>query len=153
MKVWPKLINSALLSSFIHSFLLITHFLHTYTCASCCLFSLSVWFNSCDWLHSSPLFLCLCILTTSKVKPPSVFSLHLVRYKCKTWTCFSNSPTKACQVLSASHFLLSRPVSLQYAAWLVVWMTWNVFIICFYLEVGDLSRVRKQFFGLFLHPC
>uniref|UniRef100_A0A672H4L1 Sodium/potassium-transporting ATPase subunit beta-1-interacting protein n=1 Tax=Salarias fasciatus TaxID=181472 RepID=A0A672H4L1_SALFA len=30
-----------------------------------------------------------------------------------------------------------------YAAWLVVWMTWNVFIICFYLEVGDLSRVRK----------
>ncbi|XP_055005444.1 sodium/potassium-transporting ATPase subunit beta-1-interacting protein 2 isoform X1 [Boleophthalmus pectinirostris] len=27
-----------------------------------------------------------------------------------------------------------------YAAWLVVWMTWNVFIICFYLEVGDLSR-------------
>ncbi|PWA27863.1 hypothetical protein CCH79_00000092 [Gambusia affinis] len=28
-----------------------------------------------------------------------------------------------------------------YAAWLVIWMTWNVFIICFYLEVGDLSRV------------
>ncbi|XP_069371537.1 sodium/potassium-transporting ATPase subunit beta-1-interacting protein 2 isoform X1 [Paralichthys olivaceus] len=27
-----------------------------------------------------------------------------------------------------------------YAAWLVAWMTWNVFIICFYLEVGDLSR-------------
>ncbi|KAI3364396.1 hypothetical protein L3Q82_011196 [Scortum barcoo] len=27
-----------------------------------------------------------------------------------------------------------------YAAWLVVWMTWNVFIICFYLEVGDLSK-------------
>ncbi|KAF3702734.1 Sodium/potassium-transporting ATPase subunit beta-1-interacting protein 2 [Channa argus] len=27
-----------------------------------------------------------------------------------------------------------------YAAWLIVWMTWNVFIICFYLEVGDLSR-------------
>uniref|UniRef100_A0AAV2K8J4 Sodium/potassium-transporting ATPase subunit beta-1-interacting protein n=1 Tax=Knipowitschia caucasica TaxID=637954 RepID=A0AAV2K8J4_KNICA len=30
-----------------------------------------------------------------------------------------------------------------YATWLVVWMTWNVFIICFYLEVGDLSRVRR----------
>ncbi|XP_029903164.1 sodium/potassium-transporting ATPase subunit beta-1-interacting protein 2 isoform X2 [Myripristis murdjan] len=28
-----------------------------------------------------------------------------------------------------------------YAAWLVVWMTWNVFIICFYLEVGDLSKL------------
>ncbi|XP_067097635.1 sodium/potassium-transporting ATPase subunit beta-1-interacting protein 2 isoform X2 [Osmerus mordax] len=27
-----------------------------------------------------------------------------------------------------------------YAAWLVLWMTWNVFIICFYLEVGDLSK-------------
>ncbi|KAK0136051.1 Sodium/potassium-transporting ATPase subunit beta-1-interacting protein 2 [Merluccius polli] len=27
-----------------------------------------------------------------------------------------------------------------YAAWLVVWMTWNVFIVCFYLEVGDLSK-------------
>lgn len=37
-------------------------------------------------------------------------------------------------------------LSLQYAAWLVMWMTWNVFIICFYLEVGDLSRVRKCLF-------
>ncbi|KAG7262962.1 hypothetical protein CRUP_002569 [Coryphaenoides rupestris] len=27
-----------------------------------------------------------------------------------------------------------------YAVWLVVWMTWNVFINCFYLEVGDLSK-------------
>lgn len=35
---------------------------------------------------------------------------------------------------------------LQYAAWLVMWMTWNVFIICFYLEVGDLSRVRIYIF-------
>ncbi|MEQ2260589.1 Sodium/potassium-transporting ATPase subunit beta-1-interacting protein 2, partial [Xenotaenia resolanae] len=33
-----------------------------------------------------------------------------------------------------------------YAAWLVIWMTWNVFIICFYLEVGDLSRVSKHCF-------
>ncbi|XP_010773996.1 sodium/potassium-transporting ATPase subunit beta-1-interacting protein 2-like [Notothenia coriiceps] len=32
-----------------------------------------------------------------------------------------------------------------YAAWLVVWMTWNVFIICFYLEVGDLSRALIGF--------
>ncbi|KAM7368059.1 hypothetical protein PAMP_014311 [Pampus punctatissimus] len=30
--------------------------------------------------------------------------------------------------------------TVEYAAWLVMWMTWNVFIICFYLEVGDLSR-------------
>ncbi|KAL2081927.1 hypothetical protein ACEWY4_021745 [Coilia grayii] len=27
-----------------------------------------------------------------------------------------------------------------YAVWLVLWVTWNVFIICFYLEVGDLSK-------------
>lgn len=48
---------------------------------------------------------------------------------------------------------LSLSLCPQYAAWLVVWMTWNVFIICFYLEVGDLSRVRKHFLTLFLHPC
>ncbi|KAG7465676.1 hypothetical protein MATL_G00156110 [Megalops atlanticus] len=27
-----------------------------------------------------------------------------------------------------------------YAVWLVPWVTWNVFIICFYLGVGDLSK-------------
>ncbi len=29
----------------------------------------------------------------------------------------------------------------QYAVWLVVWVGWNSFIICFYLEVGHLSQV------------
>uniref|UniRef100_A0A8B9FI73 Sodium/potassium-transporting ATPase subunit beta-1-interacting protein n=1 Tax=Amazona collaria TaxID=241587 RepID=A0A8B9FI73_9PSIT len=28
-----------------------------------------------------------------------------------------------------------------YAVWLVLWITWNVFVICFYLEAGDLSKV------------
>ncbi|KAH1173446.1 hypothetical protein KIL84_017285 [Mauremys mutica] len=28
----------------------------------------------------------------------------------------------------------------QYAVWLVFWVTWNVFVICFYLEAGDLSK-------------
>ncbi|KAL1253987.1 hypothetical protein QQF64_016216 [Cirrhinus molitorella] len=28
-----------------------------------------------------------------------------------------------------------------YAVWLVLWVAWNVFIICFYLEVGDLSKM------------
>uniref|UniRef100_A0A672RPE1 Sodium/potassium-transporting ATPase subunit beta-1-interacting protein n=1 Tax=Sinocyclocheilus grahami TaxID=75366 RepID=A0A672RPE1_SINGR len=28
----------------------------------------------------------------------------------------------------------------QYAVWLVVWVGWNSFIICFYLEVGHLSQ-------------
>ncbi|KAM9156250.1 sodium/potassium-transporting ATPase subunit beta-1-interacting protein 2 isoform X2 [Mauremys mutica] len=27
-----------------------------------------------------------------------------------------------------------------YAVWLVFWVTWNVFVICFYLEAGDLSK-------------
>lgn len=34
---------------------------------------------------------------------------------------------------------------LQYAVWLVLWVAWNVFIICFYLEVGDLSKVTSDF--------
>ncbi|GCB60301.1 hypothetical protein scyTo_0003914 [Scyliorhinus torazame] len=29
----------------------------------------------------------------------------------------------------------------MYAGWLVLWVAWNAFIICFYLEVGKLSRV------------
>ncbi|XP_066494889.1 sodium/potassium-transporting ATPase subunit beta-1-interacting protein 1 [Tiliqua scincoides] len=29
-----------------------------------------------------------------------------------------------------------------YAAWLVLWVGWNAFIICFYLEVGHLSQDR-----------
>ncbi|XP_059805368.1 sodium/potassium-transporting ATPase subunit beta-1-interacting protein 1 isoform X7 [Hypanus sabinus] len=33
--------------------------------------------------------------------------------------------------------------SLQlYAGWLVLWVAWNSFIICFYLEVGQLSQDR-----------
>ncbi|CAJ0963728.1 unnamed protein product [Ranitomeya imitator] len=27
-----------------------------------------------------------------------------------------------------------------YAIWAAVWVTWNVFLICFYMEVGDLSK-------------
>ncbi|XP_038651682.1 sodium/potassium-transporting ATPase subunit beta-1-interacting protein 1-like isoform X2 [Scyliorhinus canicula] len=30
----------------------------------------------------------------------------------------------------------------MYAGWLVLWVAWNAFIICFYLEVGKLSRDR-----------
>ena len=37
---------------------------------------------------------------------------------------------------------LPRPLlSPQYAVWAAAWVTWNVFIICFYLEVGGLSKV------------
>ncbi|XP_019492684.1 PREDICTED: sodium/potassium-transporting ATPase subunit beta-1-interacting protein 4 isoform X1 [Hipposideros armiger] len=27
-----------------------------------------------------------------------------------------------------------------YAVWVAIWVTWNIFIICFYLEVGGLSK-------------
>lgn len=35
------------------------------------------------------------------------------------------------------------PLSPQYAVWAAVWVTWNTFIICFYLEVGGLSKVSE----------
>lgn len=38
-----------------------------------------------------------------------------------------------CTYMHVCHF--------QYAVWLVVWVGWNSFIICFYLEVGHLSQV------------
>lgn len=42
---------------------------------------------------------------------------------------------------------LSSP---QYAVWVTLWVAWNVFIICFYLDVGGLSKVRLYFFIRFL---
>ncbi|NXH99281.1 NKAI2 protein, partial [Pachycephala philippinensis] len=40
-----------------------------------------------------------------------------------------------------------------YAVWLVLWVTWNVFVICFYLEAGDLSKVIYHWIPLcfFMH--
>ncbi|KAM7118876.1 sodium/potassium-transporting ATPase subunit beta-1-interacting protein 2 isoform 4-T4 [Ciconia maguari] len=35
-----------------------------------------------------------------------------------------------------------------YAVWLVLWVTWNVFVICFYLEAGDLSKALIFFLDL-----
>ncbi|XP_006873412.1 PREDICTED: sodium/potassium-transporting ATPase subunit beta-1-interacting protein 4 [Chrysochloris asiatica] len=29
---------------------------------------------------------------------------------------------------------------IMYAGWAAIWVTWNIFIICFYLEVGGLSK-------------
>ncbi|XP_063297330.1 sodium/potassium-transporting ATPase subunit beta-1-interacting protein 2 isoform X2 [Pelobates fuscus] len=31
-----------------------------------------------------------------------------------------------------------------YATWLILWVSWNVFIICFYLEAGDLSKEGRS---------
>ncbi|XP_039720714.1 sodium/potassium-transporting ATPase subunit beta-1-interacting protein 4 isoform X2 [Pteropus medius] len=33
-----------------------------------------------------------------------------------------------------------RPRYVVYAVWATIWVTWNVFIVCFYLEVGGLSK-------------
>lgn len=41
----------------------------------------------------------------------------------------------------------SPPTPFQYAIWTAVWVTWNIFIICFYLEVGGLSKVSGGFMG------
>ncbi|PKU31462.1 sodium potassium-transporting atpase subunit beta-1-interacting protein 4 isoform x3 [Limosa lapponica baueri] len=35
-----------------------------------------------------------------------------------------------------------------YAIWTAIWVTWNIFIICFYLEVGGLSKVPEGHLGL-----
>uniref|UniRef100_A0A8C4X1M4 Sodium/potassium-transporting ATPase subunit beta-1-interacting protein n=1 Tax=Eptatretus burgeri TaxID=7764 RepID=A0A8C4X1M4_EPTBU len=34
---------------------------------------------------------------------------------------------------------------IAYAVWMVLWITWNAFLICFYLEVGGLSKVGHCF--------
>uniref|UniRef100_A0A8B9UC81 Sodium/potassium-transporting ATPase subunit beta-1-interacting protein n=1 Tax=Anas zonorhyncha TaxID=75864 RepID=A0A8B9UC81_9AVES len=40
-----------------------------------------------------------------------------------------------------------------YAIWTAVWVTWNIFIICFYLEVGGLSKVSRSSGGKCLGFC
>ncbi|XP_069829770.1 sodium/potassium-transporting ATPase subunit beta-1-interacting protein 2 isoform X2 [Dendropsophus ebraccatus] len=40
-----------------------------------------------------------------------------------------------------------------YAAWLVVWVSWNVFIICFYLEAGDLSKLVGFIYACYVLKC
>lgn len=78
---------------------------------------------------------------------------------CKAGTCFVlffNFTANSCRFPLCHSLTHSSSFSVQYAAWLVMWMTWNVFIICFYLEVGDLSRVRNKkthFLVLILHLC
>nr|KAF6506866.1 sodium/potassium transporting ATPase interacting 2 [Rousettus aegyptiacus] len=39
-----------------------------------------------------------------------------------------------------------------YAVWLVLWVTWNVFVICFYLEAGDLSKIMDSVGASLLAP-
>lgn len=84
---------------------------------------------------------------TIQFRPRYVTGVSLTRTQAR-FKLTSNS----CELCQKSCWCVFSPnamidgLSLQYAAWLVMWMTWNVFIICFYLEVGDLSRVRKYLF-------
>ncbi|XP_066035364.1 sodium/potassium-transporting ATPase subunit beta-1-interacting protein 2 isoform X2 [Chamaea fasciata] len=48
-------------------------------------------------------------------------------------------PWNSCSFFTAT-FDPQGCVSKKYAVWLVLWVTWNVFVICFYLEAGDLSK-------------
>lgn len=41
---------------------------------------------------------------------------------------------------------LTGVFALQYTVWAALWVAWNVFIICFYLDVGGLSKVRLSKF-------
>ncbi|EHB17798.1 Sodium/potassium-transporting ATPase subunit beta-1-interacting protein 4 [Heterocephalus glaber] len=50
------------------------------------------------------------------------------------------SPSAQVPVRSDLAFLRHRP-SQQHSVWAAAWVTWNVCIICFYLEVGGLSRL------------
>ncbi|XP_006926203.1 sodium/potassium-transporting ATPase subunit beta-1-interacting protein 2 isoform X3 [Pteropus alecto] len=40
-----------------------------------------------------------------------------------------------------------------YAVWLVLWVTWNVFVICFYLEAGDLSKLAGFIYACYVVKC
>ncbi|CAJ0951225.1 unnamed protein product [Ranitomeya imitator] len=48
------------------------------------------------------------------------------------------------RLFQLSHFNLNSVCSvfIQYSVWLALWVSWNAFIICFYLEVGHLSQHR-----------
>ncbi|XP_069892774.1 sodium/potassium-transporting ATPase subunit beta-1-interacting protein 4-like isoform X3 [Dipodomys merriami] len=51
--------------------------------------------------------------------------------------CFQEEPcASSAQALS----IFTASEAGQYIVWAAVWITWNVFIICFYLEVGGLSK-------------
>lgn len=154
MKVWSKLVYSGLLASFIKFFLLIRTHIHTHIYTP----SPAIYFLSLSGLIQvigCSLCRCFCISATFKVKPLSACPHHPTPPNATHEHAFFNFSSKdlsdlVCLSLSS---LFSSLFSPQYAAWLVVWMTWNVFIICFYLEVGDLSRVRNLQIGSFLLSC
>lgn len=80
----------------------------------------------------------------SKNKEKAV--VQLLRFK--PFTCMTES---MCQY----NFIvvLIRSSFLQYAVWLVLWVGWNSFIICFYLEVGNLSQVSSVTLSQHLFFC
>jgi hypothetical protein len=70
-------------------------------------------------------------------------------YEGWVWTCNPQFPLKSVSIDYITLPVLTAPplthlYFLQYAAWLVLWVGWNAFIICFYLEVGQLSQVSLR---------
>ncbi len=37
---------------------------------------------------------------------------------------------------------------MQFTVWLILWLAWNAFIICFYLDIGALNQVIIIRYGL-----
>lgn len=54
---------------------------------------------------------------------------------------FVSMPLSCSWLASRLHARVTDICVFQYAVWLVLWVGWNSFIICFYLEVGHLSQV------------
>lgn len=114
-------------------------------------------FPACKFMHNTPVLSLSALIHLIGCSLSRCFCVSATQHQNLAPFFFFFSPShqlqKSDMKITLPLTLFFLPLSLpQYAAWLVVWMTWNVFIICFYLEVGDLSRVRNLFFlGLFLH--
>ncbi|XP_014913298.1 sodium/potassium-transporting ATPase subunit beta-1-interacting protein 1 [Poecilia latipinna] len=74
---------------------------------------------------------------------------RLSRGRCLTFWATSGLPSwpTSCTLWPSSWGCLAlcscaSSTSIFYAVWLVLWVGWNSFIICFYLEVGNLSQDR-----------
>lgn len=57
----------------------------------------------------------------------------------------TNTNTVGCVwLLVLSHKISLFLSILQYAIWSCMWLTWNIFLICYYLNLGTLDRVSWQ---------
>uniref|UniRef100_A0A8C5S8F5 Sodium/potassium-transporting ATPase subunit beta-1-interacting protein n=1 Tax=Laticauda laticaudata TaxID=8630 RepID=A0A8C5S8F5_LATLA len=49
-------------------------------------------------------------------------------------------PTWNRLVVKGNRLVVSGMLPVVYAIWMAIWVTWNIFIICFYLEIGSLLK-------------